>query len=118
MHEQPSQPGVEAIDVPKRRQLTPGEHEGLLDGILGVAEIAQDPKRDREKSITSPTCQAGERLFVSGSRSLDEGNLHPRLPSAMRPRWTPTVNEPRRLDVVRSSSRYTGATIRRRIIGA
>jgi hypothetical protein len=29
MHEQASQPGVEAIDVPKRRQVTPGEQSDL-----------------------------------------------------------------------------------------
>jgi hypothetical protein len=63
------QPGVEPVDVSKLGQLPPSEDEGLLDGILGVPEIAQDPIRDCEESITSPTCQAGERLFVSGSRS-------------------------------------------------
>ena len=92
--EEPAQPGVEAIDVPERRQLTPGEHERLLDGIFREPEIAQDPIRDREESIASGTRQAGKGFLISGSRSLDEGNLHPRLPSAMRPTWTPTVDEP------------------------
>jgi hypothetical protein len=73
MHEQSSQPGVEAIDVPERRQFTPGEHEGLLDGILGEPEIAQDPIRDREEPIASGARQAGKGFLISGSCSLDEG---------------------------------------------
>ena len=101
--EEAVQPGVEALDVSKRRAAPPGEDERLLDGVLREPEIAQDPVRDREESITSPTCQAGERLFVSGSRSLDEGNLHPRLLLAMRPTWTPTLDEPHGRPVVRCS---------------
>jgi len=112
------QPGVEPVDVSKRRELAPGEDERLLDGVFREPEIAQDPIRDREEPITSRTCQAGKRLLISGSRSLDEGNLHPRLLSAMPPTWTPTVDEPIAVVVVRSSSRRPGRAGRRRIIGA
>lgn len=79
MHQDPVDPRIEALDVAETRQLSPGDHECLLDGILRQPEVAQDPVRDRQELITSRTCQAGERLFVSGSRSLDEGKLHPRL---------------------------------------
>ena len=79
MDQEAAQPGVEAIDVPERWQLTPGEHEGLLDGVFREPEIAQDPIRDREEPIASGARQAGEGFLISGSRSLDEGNLHPRL---------------------------------------
>jgi hypothetical protein len=58
------EPGIEAVDVAQRRQLAPGEHQRLLDGVLGETEIAQDPKRDREQTISSPTCQAGERFLI------------------------------------------------------
>jgi hypothetical protein len=92
--EEPAQPGVEAIDVPERRKLPPGDDQSLLDGILCEPEIAQDPIRDREEPVASGARQAGKGFLISGSRSLDEGNLHPRLPSAMRPTWTPTVDEP------------------------
>src|SRR3990172_1363815 len=77
--EEAVQPGVEPIDDPKRRQLSPGEHESLLNGVLRQPEIAQDPIRDRQEPITGRACQAGKRLLISGFRSLDEGNLHPRL---------------------------------------
>ena len=93
MDHEPMEPGIEALDVAKRRQLPPGDDEGLLDGVLRQPEVAQDPIRDREEPITSRTCEAGKRLFIPGSRPFDEGNLHPRLPSAMRPTWTPTVDE-------------------------
>ena len=73
-------PGIEPFGGPKGRQLTPGERKRLLDGVFRQTEIAQDPKRDREESIPSPARQVGERLLVSGSRSFDECNLHPRLP--------------------------------------
>jgi len=71
--EQAMEPGVELLDVPQRRQLAPGEHQRLLDGVLGKTEIAQDPKRDREESVAGPTCQAGERFLITGSRPFDEG---------------------------------------------
>src|SRR5439155_19899458 len=79
VHKQAPQPRVEAIDVTERWQLSPCEDERLLDGVFREPEIAQDPIRDREESIASPTCEARERFLISGSRSLDEGNLHPRL---------------------------------------
>ena len=34
MDEQAAQPRIEAIDVAERRQLSPGEDERLLDGVL------------------------------------------------------------------------------------
>ena len=101
--EEAPQPGVEAIDIPELRQLPPGEDERLLDGVFREPEIAQDPIRNREESIASGARQAGKGVLISGSRSLDEGNLHPRLPSAMRPTWTPTVDEPGQAQMVRSS---------------
>ena len=72
--------GVESVGISQRWQLAPGEHQRLLDDVLGETEIAQDPIRDRKESIPSPTCQAGERLLITGSRLLDEGRSHLRLP--------------------------------------
>ena len=52
--EQAMEPRVEPVSVPQRWQLSPGEYQGLLDGIFGKAAIAKDPIRDREESIPSP----------------------------------------------------------------
>jgi len=78
--EEPVQPRVEPLGIAKSRQLAPRQHERLLDGILGRAEIAQDPERDREEPIAACTCQAGERFLIPGAGSLDESDVHPRLP--------------------------------------
>ena len=69
------EPGVEAIDIPERRQLAPGEHEGLLDGILGEPEIAQDPIRDREEPPGRQADQGFERPIIARRGVLHELSL-------------------------------------------
>jgi len=43
---------VVALDVPQSREVSPGEQEGLLHGVLGGLDVAQDPVRDRQAAVT------------------------------------------------------------------
>ena len=83
--EDPVDPGVEAIDLAQLRKLPPGRDEGLLDGILGPPDVAQDPMRDDEEPIGRATGDGSECLFVPGSCRLDEGPIHPVTPCSTRP---------------------------------
>ena len=58
------EPGVEALDLAKPRELAPGRDEGLLHGVLGPMDIAQDPMRDGEEPIRRA---AGEEANASSS---------------------------------------------------
>lgn len=79
MDKDPVDPGVESVDLAELRKLPPGCHEGVLHGVLGPAEIAQDPMRNGEEPISRATGDRGERLFVPGPCRLHERPVHPRL---------------------------------------
>ena len=49
------QPGVEALDLAEPREFPPGRDEGLLYGVLGPIDIAQDPMRDGVEPIRAST---------------------------------------------------------------
>ena len=74
-------PGLEAAGYATSRHLLMGlEGESPVESPAPVEEV--DPGHVwflREESIRGPTCQARERLFVSGPCQLDESDLHPRL---------------------------------------
>src|ERR1700693_2273111 len=36
-------PGFESVRIAERRQLTPGDHQRLLHGVLGPIEVPEDP---------------------------------------------------------------------------
>ena len=41
--EDPMDPGLEALGLPQVRDPAPGEHEGVLQRVLGETRVAQDP---------------------------------------------------------------------------
>ena len=47
------QPGVEAVRIAEPRQVAPGDHQRVLEGILGPIDIPEDPLRDREEAIAA-----------------------------------------------------------------
>ena len=75
MCEGPVQPDVEPIRIAEPRQLTPGDHQRLLHGILGSAEVAEDPLRERDQPVAVRTGH-GERLPVPTPRLLNEVAIH------------------------------------------
>jgi hypothetical protein len=74
--DQPVQPGIEPLDVAKRRQIAPCPHEGLLGRILREFGIAQDKASDPVQPIDGAGSQDAEGLTVSASRPVDEFRLH------------------------------------------
>ena len=74
--EDPTDPRFETIGVPQPRDPAPGEHEGVLQSVLGETRIAQDPLRDRVELIADLVHQDGERLTVSATGLLDEVSIH------------------------------------------
>jgi len=76
MDEDPVDPRLEAVRVPKLRKPAPGEDEGVLQRILGESRVAQDPLGDRIQAVADLMHQDGERLSVSPSGLLDEVSIH------------------------------------------
>ena len=76
MDEDPMDPRLEAIRLPKLRQPAPGEDEGVLQGVLGQTGIAQDPKGDRIQRVADLVHQDGERLAIGPTGPLDQVSIH------------------------------------------
>ena len=79
-------PGVEPIGLAEPRELAPGRDERLLDGVLGQADVTQDPMRDGEQPICRATGEGGEGLLVPSTSRQDERLVHACL-STSRPGW-------------------------------
>ena len=70
------EPDLEALRVAESRELTPGEEERLLDGVLGPLAIAQDPIGDGVAAVTVEVDQVREGAFVAPHRLLDQPRSH------------------------------------------
>jgi hypothetical protein len=73
-------PRVEPVRIAEARKVTPGDHQRVLQGILGPIDISEDPMRDREESVAAESDQVDERRLVSVLRRLDEVAIHPSPP--------------------------------------
>jgi len=71
-------PEVEPVRIAEVRQVTPGDHQCVLQGILGPVDISEDPSRDREEAIDAPAEQVDERDLVSALRRDHELSIHRR----------------------------------------
>ena len=76
MDEDPVDPCLEAVRIPKLRKPAPGEDEGVLQRILGEAWVAQDPLGDRVEAVADLMHQDGECFSVSPAGLLDEVSIH------------------------------------------
>lgn len=76
MDEDPVDPRLEAVRIPKLRKPAPGEDEGVLQRILGETRVAQDPLGDRIEAVADLMHQDGERLSVSPTGLFDEVSIH------------------------------------------
>ena len=50
--DQAMQPRVEAVRIAESPQVAPGDHQCVLEGILGPIDVAQDPLSEREEPVT------------------------------------------------------------------
>lgn len=80
--EESVEPCLQATVVAQGRQFSPCDQEGLLNGVLCSAGIAQDPVRDGVEPIAETKDECGERVFVASFRAIDEFrvNLPPSQP--------------------------------------
>ena len=74
--EQSVEPGVEAIRIAQRREVTPGAHERFLDGVLGLIRIAEDESSGRIQPEHRGAGKRGEGVMIASSRPLHEFSLH------------------------------------------
>src|SRR4051794_3375086 len=92
IHEQPAEPGREALCIPEPRELAPREEECLLDSILSTLDIAKDPIRDRVAQVTVQVDQLREGDLVTIARLLDQPRPHERDSSDARMGASPTTD--------------------------
>jgi hypothetical protein len=83
-------PAAGPVRIAEARQVAPGDHERVLQGILGRSTSRRIP-RDREAAVAMKTDPVDECLLVAALRRLDEIPIHPtvRLRRARRGRVLP-----------------------------
>ena len=69
-------PRFEAVGFPQVRDPAPGEHESVLQRVLGETGVAQDPLGDRVEAVADLVHQDGEGLSVPVAGLLDEVSIH------------------------------------------
>ncbi len=80
--EEALQPGIEAIRIAEAPQVPPGDHQRVLQSILGSVDVAQDPVGDREEPIGAGANQVDVRRLIAVPCRLDEIAIHRILPPA------------------------------------
>ena len=88
--EEALEPRIEAVRIAESPQVTPGDHQRILEGILGPIDVAQDPLGDREQPVTSVADQVDICLPIPALRRLDEITIHGSLPLEGRPSGAPS----------------------------
>jgi hypothetical protein len=74
--EEPADPSVETARIAEAPKVTPGDHQRILQCILGPIDIAKDSLSDREEMVTARTDEVDVRLPVSALCRLDEISIH------------------------------------------
>jgi hypothetical protein len=70
------EPRVEPVRIAEPAQITPGDHQRVLQGILGPIDVTKNPMRQREQAIHARTNQVDERRLVPALGRLDELAVH------------------------------------------
>jgi hypothetical protein len=68
--EEALKPGVESVRIAEAPQVTPSDHQRVLQGILGAIDIPQDPMGDREETVAPNADQVDKRLPIPALRRL------------------------------------------------
>ncbi len=72
------EPEVEPVRIAEVRQVTPGDHQRVLQGILGPVDIMKDPAGDPEQAIEASAHQVHECDLVATLRRDHELSIHRR----------------------------------------
>ena len=76
MDEDPAQPRVESVRIAEAPQVAPGDHQRVLQGVLGPIDVAEDPLGDREEPAEARADQVDVRLPITALCRLDEISIH------------------------------------------
>ena len=69
-------PGLKSGRVAELGKVSPDVQQRLLRGVLGEANVAQNPVRHGKEPITEPGGEAGEGLTVSALCSFHQIGIH------------------------------------------
>src|SRR3954451_358114 len=75
-NEQLMQPGIEAVRVTQRGQITPGADECVLHGVLGLFDVPEHEPGGAVQTGDRGACQLGEGVMIALPCSLHEVSLH------------------------------------------
>src|SRR5206468_1827007 len=102
---QPLEPGVESVRIAETGQLSPGDHQRLLYGVLGPIDIPKDPLGDGHEPVATHPGHDGERLPITTLCLLDEIAIQPIVLSGVRWGAPSDSTESRMVPRVRSFAR-------------
>jgi hypothetical protein len=76
VHEESSQPRLEAVGVAEGGDVAPGQDERLLGRVVGPVAIGQDQPGDAEELVDREARKLAERLVIARHRPLDQVPPH------------------------------------------
>ena len=83
-HDEAVEPGVESVRIAEPGQVTPSDHQRILQSVLGPIDVAKDPLGERVETVAADPDQVGIGLPVTLPCRLDEISIH-----RLRPWWHP-----------------------------
>ena len=72
------EPEVEPVRIAEVLHVTPGDHQRVLQGILGPVDVAKDSTGDREQAIDARADQVHEGDMIATLRRDHELSIHRR----------------------------------------
>jgi hypothetical protein len=91
MDEEALEPRIEPVRIAEPSQVPPGDHQRILQGILGPIDVAEDPLGDGKEAVASNADQVDERRPIPALRRLDEIAIHRVCPFGTRWWCPPTL---------------------------
>ena len=86
--DEPVGPGLEPVGVSQARQLAPDGHERLLDRVVGLVRVVDDPVGGHVQARRRRPRECLVGVAVACLRLFDQPPIHQRRTSVVRPVWT------------------------------